>query len=393
MLSVRRVSEVSTSSTCNCLLSVDSTKYEAQLEVIAGCYEHLGPSHDSIHAGYRGFVTGYVCEGGDELGFSLCERSLVLDTVAPVELPGIFDLTAFYDGTRLRASCTDGSVRILGLQERSFGDIVFPVHSTMVTSCSPFYSASELGMNEAKWLCTAHQGAVVVYDPVTKTVISALEKHDYDAWCSATIGPETALSGGDDGFLKWRDTRCGVNAVGQIQFGAGVVSVAPVAEGGVASNYVLVGSYDENLYLVDARLQKRPITSIGLGGGVWRCSRQLSSEGLPPESAAAMHYYRWVQPRNTLVIPVMQRGVAFARYNITASEENVFSFLGHLHDEAGTSEVAGLPPNALFYDCAFLSQRPRSSGAVPDATASVVTCDFYNKRIALWEVSGIYCNA
>ncbi|RNF27429.1 WD-40containing protein [Trypanosoma conorhini] len=393
MLSVRKVSEVSAPSTCNCLLPFGSAKYGKQLDVIAGCYEHVRSSHESIHGGYRGFLTGYVCEVSDELGTSLHEKSLSLDTVATVELPGIFDLTTSYDGTRLMASCTDGSVRLLSLQDGSFNGAIFPIHNTMLTSCSPFYASSEVGVSQDKWLCTAHQGAVVVYDPVTKNVISTLEKHDYDAWCSATIGPETALSGGDDGLLKWRDIRCGVNAVGRMQFGAGVVSVAPVAEAGVASTYVLVGSYDEGLYLVDSRSQKQPVSSIGLGGGVWRCSRQLSSEGLPTASESAMRYHRWVQPRSTLAIPVMQRGVAFVKYSLAAPEEDTFSFLGHLHDETGTSEVAGLPPNALFYDCAFLPRGSRPSRGLSDDTASVVTCDFYNKKIALWEVSGLQGDA
>ncbi|EAN95834.1 hypothetical protein C3747_32g449 [Trypanosoma cruzi] len=393
MLSVRRVSEVSAPSTCNCLVPVYSTTYGAQLDFIVGCYEFMDLSLESTTAGYRGYVTGYVCEVNDQHIASLREMKLVSENVPRVELPGIFDLNAFSDGSRLMASCTDGTVRLLGHQEGSFKEVIFPVHSTTLTSCIPFYSSSEIGMCQARWLCTAHQGAVVVYDPNTKNIISSLENHDYDAWCSATIGPETALSGGDDGFLKWRDVRCGVNAVGRMQFGAGVVSIAPVAQGGIASTYSLVGSYDENLFLVDSRSQKRPITSIGLGGGVWRCSRQLSIKGLRPESESAMHHYRWVQPSGTLVIPVMQRGVAFVQHNIYVSEENVFRFLGYLHDETNTTEAVGLPPNALFYDCAILPRRSPPNKYLSDDAASVVTCDFYNKRIALWEVSGIQHNA
>ncbi|ORC84945.1 uncharacterized protein TM35_000391190 [Trypanosoma theileri] len=391
MVSARKVAELSTVSTCNCLLADCSTVYGNKVDFIAGCYELILDSDGSVDMGYRGSVNGYALEHENTNKYSLNKvTSTTTDSVTDI-LPGIFDLTCCSDGVHLMTSCTDGAVRLFGFEEGFLKESVYPVHNTMLTSCSPFYLSGGEMVTKAKWLCTAHQGAVLVYDAITMNVVCNLEGHDYDAWCSATIDTEISLSGGDDGLLKWWDLRSDSKAIRKMQFGAGVVSIAPVTEGGVATTLSLVGSYDEHLYIVDSRLPKEPLTSINLGGGVWRCSRQLFREGLPSESKTSMEHYGWVHPSNVLAIPVMQRGVALVSYNINASEENMTTLLGYLHNEKNHSEEDGLPENALFYDSAVLHRgfTCDTNTDIHDDTATVVTCDFYNKKVALWNVEGI----
>ncbi|KAH9593216.1 hypothetical protein LSM04_000002 [Trypanosoma melophagium] len=390
MVKARKVAELSAASTCNCLLTNCSKAWGSKVDFVAGCYELISNSNESVGMGYRGSVCGYVLEVENTNKYSLREvTSTTTDFVADV-LPGIFDLTSCPDEVHLMASCTDGTVRLLGFEEGFLKESVFPVHSTMLTSCRPFYLSGSEMVTKSKWLCTAHQGAVLAYDAISMKVVCNLESHDYDAWCSATTGTETSLSGGDDGLLKWWDLRSGKKALRKMQFDAGVVSIAPVTEGEVATTLSLVGSYDEHLYIVDARLPKEPLASIDLGGGVWRCSRQLFPKGLPSESRISMEHYGWVHPSNVLAIPVMQRGVALVTYNIGASEEKMTTLLGYIHDDKNLSQDDGLPDNALFYDCAVLHRgfACDTSSGIHD-TAALLTCDFYNKNVALWNIDGI----
>lgn len=187
----------------------------------------------------------------------------------------------------------------------------------------------------------------------------------------------------------------------QCQFDAGVVSIAPIRRvgedvyrtplrtlypatatttttaggGGAAAAvaslfvsqttstpYVLVGSYDESLSLLDLRKlsstasfhspmhRQRFVSSAsggagviarreGLGGGVWRVQRGLfsftscadqpgggaDSSGLAASSTDESLTSGWVSERNALVLPLMQGGAGLLRYNVLAPASEVFS--------------------------------------------------------------------
>lgn len=389
----------------------------------------------------------------------------------------------------LLSACTDGSVRLSDprtlVTVRTFASI----HDEMLTSCTPFLPSSlSSSSSPLHLLCTAHTGAVLVYSVAEERVVHRLEGHEFDAWCgavmptahtttTATAVGETRpvcdasqpllLSGGDDGLMKLYDMRAGYAACGRARFDAGVIHIAPVvsttrtvvssgpARGGglgvgspmeVVSGptpYVLVGSYDESISLMDTRFLKRPVARReGLGGGVWRCNRCIfpfypshhsdTSDGDGGTAAAAMptsnlalaeacmaveNSFGWeedssvnsalspawavyssggggvVSEANTLVLPLMQRGAALLSYNIRASEDRVFGAPRYFYksndaddSENDTSALtdARVSGECIVYDAAVLGLSGGGDGVT--ATARIATCSFYEKRIDVWSV-------
>lgn len=286
----------------------------------------------------------------------------------------------------LLTACTDGSVRVVHSDTLHTLHTFDSIHSEMLTSCTPLIEHDQDGA--VRLLCTAHTGAVVLYDVASRTVVQEWAGHEFDAWCSAVLPMEAAagvesmssgggdhailLTGGDDGLLQLYDQRTRL-AMGSMRFGAGVVSVAPVLAASASSvtptPYVLVGSYDESLSLIDIRQRRRPVAQrTDLGGGVWRVNRcvfdpfsavchterNTFTPCASPKEQWEWHWQRdlsscsrseapeeagrgstrggpgcpvrgWVSESNVLVLPLMQRGLALQPYNVLHSEEEVFA--------------------------------------------------------------------
>ncbi|KPI84124.1 hypothetical protein ABL78_6822 [Leptomonas seymouri] len=385
-------------------------------------------------------------------------------------MPGVFDLISvpsrFFQPNRastdalhwLMMACTDGSVRLL--DPRTLASAAAPftgIHEEMITSCTPLYAGGASSAAAAHLLCSAHTGAVVLYAVEERRVAQHLEGHEFDAWCTAVLpvggrwaAPEShpgsdgegcaetrgdaatcavlLASGGDDGLCKLYDMRCNCRrAAGRLRFDAGVVSITPVldtsssAAAALPTPYLLVGSYDESIALVDMRSMRRPVAQRGgLGGGVWRtsrCLRPLWPEGAPsaspatecrsanlelmvsaasvdPTSASGVSSLHssftscgWVNVSNVLVLPLMQRGAALLPYDVHASSDDVFGKapLDYFFTEEGASADAGSLPaltdQTLVYDTAVLQPLTRSN-----QTAVVATASFYEKRIDVWSV-------
>lgn len=377
-------------------------------------------------------------------------------------LPGVFDVV--WVGSRycavdssaippaevprrlLLAASTDGAVHILHPATLQTLRRYDGIHPEMLTSCTPFLDTSSSSL---QLLCTAHTGATVVYDTVREAVVCELEGHEYDAWCGAvmptgdvtSVTPEAAaagpppllLSGGDEGMLKLYDVRAGYRACARAQFSAGVVHVAPVVSttheaGGAAPGaavlcgatpYVLVGSYDESLSLIDTRfVAAAPVAQrTSLGGGVWRCSRCLfpffasdsggsdgeegnlsllhSSMELLPAAATVADDARVcgvstvVSESNCLVLPLMQRGAALLPYNVRAPAEEVFGLPQYLHrdGEAAALTHEAVSERTLVYDAIPLSVRWEGDGG-RRYRARIATSSFYEKRIDVWALNG-----
>ncbi|CCW62868.1 unnamed protein product [Phytomonas sp. EM1] len=392
---------------------------------------------------YRGASSHLVIHANTLQGET---RDVTRDTMEPAvgsSLPfGVFDQTwiartAIAPSLRnpcedeaswmLLTACTDGAVRLLHPHTHSVIETFPSVHTEMLTSCTPFVSSSGSSSELRLW-CTAHGGEVVVYNVAERCVERSFEGHQFDAWCgavwpsgvgtspslsSSSINPSgevgegsLLLSGGDDGLLKFYDLRCGMTSavVGKMRFEAGVVSISPVLQsspGGVGflnetnsfgnffevltgtTPYLLVGSYDESLSLVDLRYRKRPVASRGeMEGGVWRTSRCLipvraaASAGrnagrigetsgdettLPPARRTPRSNFELfeqntlpfhvvdrmdldggsgksagrtripvatqscVTQKNILILPLMQRGAAFLSYDVSKAENEVFA--------------------------------------------------------------------
>ncbi|CAC9438050.1 hypothetical protein conserved [Leishmania donovani] len=450
--------------------------------------EAAGPRHVGECALYECVASGDG-EGVDEASLHVQRRTAAL--------PGVFDAVSvpssfFSTATLLSAAdappcivlaCTDGSVRVL--DPFTLSPVVDPLrdlHAEMLTSCTALhYPTPHL-------LCSAHTGSVYLYSLAERCVTQELEGHEYDAWCTAMLptggwwpaapasppnggcsdhdnidgeaeagdmparASTSALlaSGGDDGYCKLYDMRTNPSrAVSRSRFGAGVVSITPVLDtldgllAAHATPYLLVGSYDESISLVDVRSMRSPVAQRGgLGGGVWRTSRCLlplwdsgaavsddvgavaSDDGnvnLSLLLASARAGCRrseakrpctmqslasgWANTSNILVLPLMQRGAALLPYDVRASAEEVFGNadvpLTYFYGEAvesdseaapGAALIPTLTDNTLVYDAAVLRPLDRidSHGAetAADLSAAVVaTVSFYERRIDVWTVA------
>nr|XP_045600588.1 diphthine methyltransferase-like [Procambarus clarkii]XP_045600596.1 diphthine methyltransferase-like [Procambarus clarkii] len=112
--------------------------------------------------------------------------------------------------------------------------------------------------------------------------------HEFEAWITAFDywNPCTIYTGGDDCKFRRFDVR--VNPASPVStsnaHNAGVTSI----HSSVKSEYVLAsGSYDEIVHLWDTRKLKTPVSSVSLGGGIWRL--KWEPHGRPLLLAACMH--------------------------------------------------------------------------------------------------------
>ncbi|KAL5018585.1 hypothetical protein ScPMuIL_004307 [Solemya velum] len=89
--------------------------------------------------------------------------------------------------------------------------------------------------------------------------------HDYEAWITAfnCFDKNMVYSGGDDCKLKGWDLR--TDPVCQHSMGVCSLQTSPCVQ-----NILCSGSYDENVMIWDTRQMRRPLSEIGIGGGVWR---------------------------------------------------------------------------------------------------------------------------
>ncbi|GET85494.1 hypothetical protein, conserved [Leishmania tarentolae] len=450
--------------------------------------EAAGRRHVGECALYRCFAS-WDGEAAGETALHLQHRTSALPGVFDaVSVPSSFFSTAGLLSTTdappcIVLACTDGSVRVL--DSFTLSPLVDPLrdlHAEMLTSCTALCCPTP------HLLCSAHTGAVFLYSLSERCVTQELEGHEHDAWCTAMLptggwrpaasaSPQThggcsdrhdtdgdtevgdmpaaastsalLASGGDDGYCKLYDTRTNPSrAVSRSRFDAGVVSITPVlnTSGGFstahATPYLLVGSYDESISLVDVRSMRRPVAQRGrLGGGVWRTSRCLlplwESEAAVSDDAEAAAggdgnvnlslllasaraqchgtgakrrcltrslASSWVNTTNVLVLPLMQRGAVLLPYDVRLSAEEVFGNadvpLTYFYGEAAESDSEAVPSatlnptvtdNTLVYDAAVL--RPldrtggRGAGAASDRSAAVVaTVSFYERRIDVWTV-------
>lgn len=199
------------------------------------------------------------------------------------------------------------------------------------------------------------------------------------------------LSGSDDCSLKMWDVRrnpeSGAVAENRKHYAMGVTSFAsPMASPcrlarRLLPNCVLVGSYDESLSVWDLRRLARPVSSINLGGGVWRLrwlpSLELfNSDHNAPETqesgdaaylaVAAMH-------AGFKVVKVTQSGAMEALPSGVQVEETS-SYWGPHKGSADNK----FPPLAYGIDWAVA---PRSS----IQTGLVASCTFYDNCVSLWK--------
>lgn len=280
------------------------------------------------------------------------------------------------NGLDTLVSCTDGSVRGVRrcLLEGDAPDAcpinqwTAAVDEEMITSCCRL--SDGLG-------CSAHLGNLsqMVRGPDGELVpYRKWHGHEFDAWCVCSSGEigegETILwSGGDDGTLAMWDVRAPVgdppSASVRRRFDAGVVTIVVGGSPafGLASSFeMLVGSYDESLYVLDSRSLKRPLASVSVGGGAWRC------RAAPPSPTTLCRQF---------VVAAMQGGARLVQWDPTIAALTLQETDGVLH---GTDEQ---PPSngsegVLIYDATFVGDEN-----------TIATASFYNQTVKIWQRSSI----
>ncbi|KAK8861450.1 hypothetical protein IAR55_002269 [Kwoniella newhampshirensis] len=101
-------------------------------------------------------------------------------------------------------------------------------------------------------------------------ISSTWHAHEYEPWITTFDLWDTnaVWSGGDDCKLKRWDLReTSRPTLVNKNFEAGVTTITPSPH---TPHLLAVGSYDESLRIFDSRSPLRPLTTIPLGGGIWR---------------------------------------------------------------------------------------------------------------------------
>ena len=276
---------------CNALLHVPAAQ-----ALLCGMYEHT-PSDDKR---YGAIV---AAPDTDPLGEKAWTKA---DLTAEVRqhVEGVFDMRLLTSSIVV-AGRTDGSVTLIevkGPQEVRQCTTI-PVGTDMVTTA--------FAVGNDTLFTTHHKGAAALVDASgTGMVLKQWTAHEFDAWAGDALPSGSVVcTGGDDGKLKLWDLRAQSGseddedgnkgkaplAAGMCRFEAGVVTVLAQAThrglGGLGEHHLLVGTYDEQVAIVDIRAMKRPLAAGSAGGGAWRI-RPIAGpagEGRGNVAIAAMH--------------------------------------------------------------------------------------------------------
>ncbi|WWD16638.1 hypothetical protein CI109_101068 [Kwoniella shandongensis] len=120
-------------------------------------------------------------------------------------------------------------------------------------------------------------------------VSSTFHAHDYEPWITTFDLWDTNIvwSGGDDCKLKRWDLReTSRPTLVNKNFEAGVTTITPSPH---TEHLLAVGSYDESLRIFDARSPRQPLTTLQLGGGIWRTRFHPSPSRKGDILVACMH--------------------------------------------------------------------------------------------------------
>jgi diphthine methyl ester acylhydrolase len=297
-------------------------------------------------------------------------------------LPGVFDwsyLPASADGAETVVCCTDGTVRgLCHSRSGTFAAWSVGVDDEMITSCCALGSADS---PPSDFVCSAHLGSLTHVSRGSDGVFVPMRKwqgHEFDAWCVAPgcgfveegAGGLLVWSGGDDGMLALWDVRAPatepLTSSLRRRFDAGVVTVVSGrgATTGLSSEHeIIVGSYDENLYVLDRRSLKRPISSVCVGGGAWRC--RLAP---PPTEESSRDGCRC----SRYVVAAMQGGASIVDWDHANASLALVEEEGTLHASDSLPTING-SEGVLVYDAIFLGD---------DHT--IATTSFYNQSIKIW---------
>ena len=215
--------------------------------------------------------------------------------IQDIDMPGILDMkwSRFGGETRLAVANSVGEIIVLTMtsSEDDLHDVVggdvalrfqdkVPIRDivdlkTLSLSLDWSNRLREVSDDsDVKIAVSDSKGGISVVDVGASRVTQSFTAHEYEAWiCSFDcFHPEIVYSGGDDAKLRRWDLRMnpagsGATHTNSKAHTAGVCSFQshPFREHILAS-----GSYDENVFIWDARNFKSALCETNVGGGVWR---------------------------------------------------------------------------------------------------------------------------
>ncbi|WVQ64803.1 uncharacterized protein L199_002972 [Kwoniella botswanensis] len=202
----------------------------------------------------------------------------------------------------------------------------------------------------------------IIPTPTRWEVESSWKAHDYEPWITSfdNWDSNTVWSGGDDCKLKRWDIRetfrpTFVNK----NFDAGVTTIASSPH----TEYLLaVGSYDENLRIFDTRQPTQPLTTIHMGGGIWRTKFHPSPERKDHILNACMH----------------------DNFKIVKLNNHIMNLQPHPEDDGVGGEIIRTfeDHESLAYGVDW-SRLPESNVEGKEGTF-IASCSFYDHAMHLW---------
>lgn len=210
-------------------------------------------------------------------------------------------------------------------------------------------------------LVSSQSGSILIFDQSTMTLKQEYQHahvlcgEDVPVWCVANCKENSCLfvSGGDDSIFRTWDSRQ-APPTGIIKHHSAGATCASFW----TSSSIVTGSYDESICLWDTRCLRQPLGSVDMGGGVWRVKR-TRREGV--YLCACMHggskVVDWSSAREPVVLGEHLPGDEdLASAQRLLPQDSVF------------------PPHLAYgIDCV--------------ASATAVSCSFYDNRLYFWSVS------
>lgn len=254
-----------------------------------------------------------------------------LHTVQRIEGPGVLDVQWRVMGEEDiygAWALSDGAVSVGRVtKERLTTLATFSIEPDAITMACDLMLTDD-GYRIATAMSSGH---VILHDGHRSTL---LKGHDLEAWTVAFDPHKSNLlhSGGDDAkWLIWDLRTNELVEKGVTHHQAGVTTIQPHP---TIDTLILTGSYDKEAALWDCRNLQRPLRTISVRSGVWKC--------------------RW-HPSGDL------RALAACMYD---------GF--YVFDMATGTVLSKYDPGALSYGCAWLDED------------RAVTCSFYDHNVQIW---------
>ncbi|PIA18305.1 WD40 repeat-like protein [Coemansia reversa NRRL 1564] len=223
----------------------------------------------------------YVCdavENDEDQTLRIVERQRI-------ETSAVFDIKWSYHpvlGKQLAGvASADGLLSIYAADESSDSDLLRPVCVTEEPAsdgsmCCSLDWSNRLEGGSKPSIATSHSDGCLQLLEMTESAIrieSQWQAHDLEAWIAAFDywNPAVVYSGGDDARLKGWDRRIGLaSSTSVFNLGRHQAGVCSIQSNFHRQHLLATGSYDENVFIWDARSMRAPLTEHNVGGGVWR---------------------------------------------------------------------------------------------------------------------------